>query len=254
MGHGLFGTVGLPLSNQADVSTFIDKHNDHIEWHAALHDEWVDGQWVDPSGVMLAASRHTDGTVLAVPGFLGTPRTSAARFSGVEDDNAVVAEIVDVDGRPAERFCADSAQFRDLHILDADTPTPVVITGLVRHVNVYADAEAFNASPDGETIHEKHVALPGYYPIGMMLGGSINPTTMINAVVDESRTVTVEAIGERVVVATVEPVRGFGMSLCWPTDLAPQPEVGNVIHVIAHLTVFIPEIWRQIVERPTHSQ
>ncbi|RUP40360.1 MAG: hypothetical protein EKK60_03970 [Gordonia sp. (in: high G+C Gram-positive bacteria)] len=263
MSYGLFGTVGLPLRGWISVTEFIHAHHCEVEWHAGLEEGWVDGQWIDQSGVMVSARVHANGTVEAVPGALREARTLAARFGVVDGDNVMYADVVDADGERIGRFCADTAQHRDIALLDPETPTPVVVTGLCKSVSVHPDAAAFRTSPDssmgqsgerrtmpdGTVTNELKVGLPSFFPVGMLTADPWQPTSLVNAVVESARTVTVNASGEQVVMATVEPLDGLGMTLCWPPDLAPQPRPGNVVHAKAYLTAFIPEVWRRVVTR-----
>ena len=98
MSYGLFGTVGLPLRGWISVTEFIHAHHCEVEWHAGLEEGWVDGQWIDQSGVMVSARVHANGTVEAVPGALREARTLAARFGVVDGDNVMYADVVDADG------------------------------------------------------------------------------------------------------------------------------------------------------------
>ena len=68
-----------PLRGWISVTEFIHAHHCEVEWHAGLEEGWVDGQWIDQSGVMVSARVHANGTVEAVPGALREADT-AARF------------------------------------------------------------------------------------------------------------------------------------------------------------------------------
>lgn len=173
------------------------------------------------------------------------------------------ADIVDADGERIGRFCADTAQHRDIELLDPETPTPVVVTGLCKSVSIHHDAAAFRGSPDssmgqsdepltmpdGTVTNELRVGVPSFFPVGMLTASPWQPTSLVNAMVESAKTVTVTVTGERVVMVTVKPLDGLGMTLCWPADLAPQPRPGNVVHARAYLTAFIPEVWRRVVAR-----
>lgn len=250
MSHGLFGTVGLPLHGWAQVAGFVHDHRSRVDWHRASAEQWTAGQWTDESGVMIAAGLHPSGAVRAVPGYLGDALTRAGRFDVVDGSGMIVADVLDTDGETVGRFCADSVQDTELELLAGDDAMTVV-TGLVAHVIIHADAEAFYASEDSQ-LGDSRVSLPSFFPSGMF-EDPWEPTSFVNAVVDDAWTVLVAESGEQVVVVRVDPLGGLGMYLCWPEALAPQPEPGQVVHAMASLTAFIPEVWRRTVARSPQS-
>lgn len=263
MSYGLFDTVGVPLTGWDEVTDFVLRHRHEVAWHRTCDENWLAGQWTDPSGVMITAAVGTAGHVQAVPGFLGAALTAAAGFGVVDGENMVFADVVDAEGERITRFCAGSGQASELHLVPEDRPAPVVLTGLVAHVGIHADEKAFFDSPDssmgplkeprelpdGSVMSERRVALPSFFPTGMLKAPPWTPMALVNAFVEGAWTATVAATGERVVVVRVHPLDGFGMYLCWPEALAPRPEVGNVVHAHAYLTAYLPDIWQQLVAR-----
>jgi hypothetical protein len=208
---------------------------------------------------MFVLSKHRDGYYNGSAHFNGTLTTKLGEVGWIEDTAYVTGSVLDTDGQQVTRLCAAVGQFPYLMDVGRDAVLDVVVTALAREVKVYANAEAFHRSedgdkgpldnpiemPDGSTMDRLRYAVGHFIPAGMF--GDSNPMASFSGEVAAAFAYTVDDTGATVHVARVTAVDCLVIYVCWPEYLAPVPPAGSVIQVSAYLTAFAPALWAQRV-------
>jgi len=248
MTHGMFDCIGLSLDDERTVESFVAEHREELTG-VTLDDGWFAGRWTDPSGAIVWVELGPDGAVGATPGFAGDHGVRVVAPLWVERTDRIVFDVPDDGGETATRFCADVEQWWRWTGLPEETSALASVAGLVQQVAVFADTDAFRASPeadigeldeprtlpDGTVQTRMTLAAGSFIPLGMF-GEQANAMAQISGIVESAELRTNQATGEPYVTATVRAVGVFPIALCWPVALAPVPEVGNVVHAQAYLT------------------
>lgn len=257
MSHGLFDCIGLPLHGSDTATAFVHQHWGELRGYP-MPGGWFNAVWRDPSGAEIVVNVHDSGEIEVVPGFAGGPTARITEVHSAEGTDTVVADVVDDDGTQVTRLCADSGQWRFLPPASSDATFEALITGLALDVHVYADRQAFNASPEsdmgplttpqtlpnGTVMDRLRLGAESFIPAGMFQD-PWTPMAVFSATVEHSWTKTVEATGGSFHVARVTTLGALGIYLCWPTDLGPLAEPGNTVYAEAYLTATLPELRRR---------
>ena len=257
MSHGLFDCIGLPLRDWDAVTGFVHEHWGELRGYPTP-DGWFNAIWRDPSGAEVVVNVNDRGEVEAIPGFAGDPAASLTNIIPVEGTESMAGYVVDDQGTEITRLCSDFGQWHFLPEVSREETFVAIVTGLAREVSIYANQNAFDASPEadmgplsrpqtlpnGTLMDRLRFGPESFIPAGMFQN-PWSPMATFSGTVEQSWTKCVEATGISFHVAKVTTVDVLGVYLCWPTELAPPAEPGNTVYTKAYLTTMVPEIWRR---------
>jgi hypothetical protein len=197
--------------------------------------------WQDPSGARLIVSTRDGRVVDLLPSFAGTV---GARFANCVplDDDVATAEVVDGSGEQLTAMIVEIEQRRALPSV-APFAGPAAVVALGVDVSVFADADAYAASPSsrmGDEASGRRMAAEAFLSYGVFADTPpVEAYARISGTVLRAERRTTELTGQSFVVARVRTV-GFEADLCFPA--AAVPAAGAVITGTVFLVASLPEL------------
>ncbi|OBG87385.1 hypothetical protein A5699_18995 [Mycobacterium sp. E802] len=247
------------MDEKTSEYAYLAQHHDELVG-ASAPDGWFVSRWLDDSGAMFVLSRHQAGYYNGSAHFDGNVTATLGEADWIKDTVYVTASVLGTDGATATRLCAAFGQFPYFAELDPEVPQEAVITGLAREVTVYANAEVFDRSsdgdvgplkqsiemPDGTVVRRLRYGVGSFLPTGMF-GDETTPMAIVFGEVEEAFARTVSDTAATFHVARVTVVGCLPIYVCWPEYLAPVPVLGSIIRVSAFLTAFMPALWERLL-------
>ncbi len=259
--------VGLTVLDQPSFERLVRQMLDSAA-PLGVRDGQTVSRWEDPSGACCTLTTSDDGLIGFLPGFVGTAGALLSSVTSLSDD-VVAADVVESDGTLATKMAFELAEH--LWVGVATEPQQAAIAALGVDVQVFADDEAFTASPASLLDPEKddpgpapadyvergwtwppRMATESFVPYGLFsVDADPGAHARLNGTVLRAERRTTQATGQSFVVARVRTV-GFEADVCLPNQPS-VPEPGNVVAGTVFLTVSIPDLI-PAADRPKRSR
>ncbi len=238
--------VGLAVSKPAELRSLV---RSIAPWSEPL--ATVDGidvaRWEDPSGARLVLGFRHGNVRDLLPSFAAEPSARLASIQYVTADVAH-ATVLDEHGEQATALAIEFEERRLLRRAAAVTEGTAGVVALGVGVEVFADEDAFRASPvslldpDGAPgdppphyvergwAWPPHVGTESFFSsFAISPGAEPSAHARLAGTVIDADVRTVELTGQQFVHALVHTV-GFDAHVCFPADGKPAPSAGAIVH------------------------
>jgi hypothetical protein len=207
-------------------------------------------RWQDESGARLVIDLRKGAVHNVLPSFAGTATASVRDVSALNDDTSS-ADIVDEHRETITRLAVD---IEERQLISGTTVRGAIsVVGLVGHVSVHNDAEAFAASPASLLVDSEEAGTPpphfveSGWPWPPRMGAAsfiseglfaspkdARPIARLNGLVLEADERINSLTGLRFVRSRVRTA-GFDADLCAPASEMSVPTAGNVLASMVYL-------------------
>jgi hypothetical protein len=107
--------------------------------------------------------------------------------------------------------------------------------------------------PDGTVEDRIRMAAESILPVGMF-GTPVSPYALMAGTVVAASEHTNAATGEKFTTARINLTGMLRATVCWPSEIAPTPAVGQTLYAKAYLTVSFPELVARAINEAQGAQ